>query len=234
MERLYDKDCPFCGAEVKYDKSLAPNTRELFQTENFVARVDLAPLNKTHLTVCPKNHILSFADMPEEYLKEAKEIIESINEYNKPQGKTEWFEHGTSSCSASGACVSHAHIHGIVPEIENAFEKAIKYLSIFNNKEIDFDEIEFFELSKIKKDNGYLLHIDKDKKAHHISPDIYPSQFWRIIYANGKQWNWKLMLNQNKVKELKEFEQCALKHYAGVTPAPQKGAPPLEPRSSFY
>jgi diadenosine tetraphosphate (Ap4A) HIT family hydrolase len=208
------RDCPLCGVDADYDKSFGVQKRRVFDTKNFFGVVRIWPLNKTHLMVCPKTHKLAFSELSDRELFEAKSILNYINHYNlfadndSRDGKTEWFEHGSSACSISGGCISHAHIHGIVPERKKLFHRALE--------KFDFKDIKFSEINKIKSDDGYLLHIDDAGQPRVAFPTAYTSQYWCQLYADGREWNWKRQVYEGDVAEQFARERDAIGYYEGL------------------
>lgn len=65
-------------------------TNTVFENENIIAFLDMAPINEGHVLVVPKAHFLDVDEMPSELLYEitdiSKKIVSSIKKVYNPDG----------------------------------------------------------------------------------------------------------------------------------------------------
>ena len=100
------EDCIFC----KIAKGEIPAAK-VYESDKFLAFLDISPCNKGHTLIIPKQHYVSLEEMPDEdgnefgelQLKLAKSIMKATN--------AEGFNLLLNNGKAAGQEVMHAHLH---------------------------------------------------------------------------------------------------------------------------
>lgn len=104
-----DEDCIFC----RIIKGEIPCTR-VYEDDNLISFLDIAPANKGHCLVMPKNHHETMLDLPNLDLalamKKAKEIARAMSSALGNQG----FNILINNKREAGQIVPHFHLH-IIP-----------------------------------------------------------------------------------------------------------------------
>ena len=107
------EDCIFC----KIAKGEIPSAK-IYENEKVFAFLDIAPMNKGHALIVPKEHHKDLLDMPDnlllEVMKAAKKVAKAIVKAVGADG----FNIGQNNGRASGQAVMHYHIH-IIPRFED-------------------------------------------------------------------------------------------------------------------
>lgn len=174
----------------------------LYTTENFSIIPSLGAINKSHILIVPHQHLLSFASVSQEHSDELYFIKEKLQKYNVDCSGQPllFFEHGTGvTQNNSGACVEHAHLHGIF-EIEgfhSAILSEVEMANLSNHKELH---------SRADIQNGYVYYEDSSKTCWLANNPDVPSQYFRFCYArisnSELEWNWKKHGNIASVNEV--------------------------------
>ena len=97
--------------KVKQDWALI-----IYESENFFVKIEWGCLKKGMLMICPKQHVLSAAMIPEEQLPEYNQVMQDVEFLLKAVYGDEpviFFEHGSapSGLSSHQRSVVHAHTH---------------------------------------------------------------------------------------------------------------------------
>lgn len=91
-------------------------TNTVFENENIIAFLDMAPINEGHVLVVPKAHFLDVDEMPDELLHEitdvSKKLVSSIKKIYNPDGYSIMQNGGKFND------VGHYHMH-IFPRYDN-------------------------------------------------------------------------------------------------------------------
>ncbi|MFC1691236.1 HIT family protein [Nanoarchaeota archaeon] len=105
-------DCIFC----KIAKGEIPSSK-IYEDDDFLAFLDIAPANKGHCLIIPKEHYETYTDLPEEILiklaKVAQKVAKSIVDTTSANG----FNIFMNNKPSAGQIVPHAHFH-IVPRFQ--------------------------------------------------------------------------------------------------------------------
>lgn len=112
--------CEFC--DITYCDSQIGSTNPLleqeftitFETDEFVVFPDAAPLGPRHALLVPREHVLSFARLPQQRRQRAREVIDYLFEhFPSPDDHAPYlFEHGSREADESAGCgITHAHLH---------------------------------------------------------------------------------------------------------------------------
>ena len=127
-------DCIFC----KIINKEIP-CHQIYEDDNFIAFLDIRPLNKGHTLIIPKKHYRWVWDVQEEY----SQIVNKLANTLKKALKTDYVQ-----SVVMGDEVPHAHIH-LIPRFENDGHPGL--VSLSNVKEIS--ETEMKEIVEKIKDN---------------------------------------------------------------------------------
>lgn len=107
-QKLMEEQCPFCKivrGEIQ--------TRKVFEDKNFLAFLEIRPLNPGHILVIPKKHYFVIPQMPDEeagkYFVLIKKLISAVFEAMDAQ---------RVQLLRVGEDVPHVHIH-LIPRFEN-------------------------------------------------------------------------------------------------------------------
>lgn len=106
-------DCIFCKivkGEIPADK--------VYEDENFLAFLDITPINPGHTLLIPKKHYENLYDLSEETLKQIAPLIKKIALAVKQGVRAEGINIGMNNERPAGQLVPHAHFH-IMPRFSN-------------------------------------------------------------------------------------------------------------------
>ena len=108
-------DCIFCEIASKDAEA-----EVIFENENFVAFLDINPVNYGHTLVVPKKHYDNFLTIPVEDLCELTRLTQYIAGAVKRALKADGFNIISNNGNSAGQSVFHFHYH-IIPRYENDF-----------------------------------------------------------------------------------------------------------------
>lgn len=106
-------ECTFC----KIMKGEIPCSK-LYEDELFIAFLDIAPANKGHALVVPKEHYETTEDTPEEILCLMMAVVKKLAAKISSELKTDGYNIFMNNKKAAGQLVPHLHCH-IVPRFED-------------------------------------------------------------------------------------------------------------------
>jgi histidine triad (HIT) family protein len=106
-------ECIFC----KIAKKEIPSTI-VYEDDQFLAFLDIAPANKGHTLVIPKEHYKVYTDIPEELLKKFAVVVKKVASSVHKGLEADGFNIVMNNYKVSGQIVSHAHFH-ILPRFIN-------------------------------------------------------------------------------------------------------------------
>jgi len=118
-------DCIFCDIAAKNS-----DAEIVFENENFVAFLDINPVNYGHTLVVPKKHHDNFLTIPAEELSELTKLTQYLAGAVKRALKADGFNIISNNGNSAGQSVFHFHYH-IIPRYENDFHmrpRTIEYL----------------------------------------------------------------------------------------------------------
>ena len=109
----------------------------IYETQNFFVKIEYGCMVKGMLMICPKEHILSVVQIPDNQMSEYKQIMRDIEFLLKEiyeEGTVVFFEHGSNldGYSSHERSIVHAHIHVIW-----GVKFPQKYLDMVCLKEVD-------------------------------------------------------------------------------------------------
>ncbi|UOD35564.1 HIT family protein [Deferribacteraceae bacterium V6Fe1] len=102
-------DCIFCNLI----KGNLPCSR-FYEDENFVAILDIRPVNLGHALLIPKKHFVNVLDAPDDVSEKVYPVIKKITNAMKQAYKCDGFNIIQNVEEAGGQEVFHSHIH-IIP-----------------------------------------------------------------------------------------------------------------------
>ncbi len=104
--------CIFCKiANKEIDSNI------VYETDNFIAFLDINPVNPGHTLIIPKKHYEHIIEMPEEYGIELMNVIKKVANAVKKAVNADGFNIAMNNGEAAGQVVMHAHIH-IIPRFK--------------------------------------------------------------------------------------------------------------------
>ena len=106
-------DCIFC----KISKGEIPS-RKIYEDDKIFAFLDIAPVNKGHALVIPKEHSENLLTMSEESAKDVFASVKKVADAVKKGVNADGVNIGMNNEPAAGQVVFHAHIH-IIPRFKD-------------------------------------------------------------------------------------------------------------------
>ena len=108
-----EQGCIFC----KIIRGEIPCSK-IFEDKEFLAFLDIRPINKGHTLIIPKVHCKNLLDFPKseetDLIEFAKKVATAIVKATNADG----FNLGMNNGKAAGQVVHHAHLH-IIPRFDN-------------------------------------------------------------------------------------------------------------------
>ena len=105
-------DCIFC----KIAAGQIP-VNKLYESENFIAFLDISPANKGHALIVPKKHSQSFTELNAQQAKEFGELQLKLAKAVMKVTQAQGFNLLLNDGRAAGQEVMHTHMH-IMPRFE--------------------------------------------------------------------------------------------------------------------
>jgi histidine triad (HIT) family protein len=106
-------DCLFCKIANKEHPSTI-----IYEDDEFLAFLDLYPINPGHTLVIPKKHCQDFLDFPKAEETDLMEFMKKVARAVKKGTHADGFNIGLNSGKAAGQAIFHAHFH-IIPRFDN-------------------------------------------------------------------------------------------------------------------
>jgi len=100
------ENCIFC----KIIKGDIPCTK-VYEDENILSFLDIAPANKGHCLIMPKEHYETIIDAPEEIINYSLKVTKKIARAMSSSLGNEGFNVLINSYKVAGQLVPHLHIH---------------------------------------------------------------------------------------------------------------------------
>ena len=89
---------------------------KIYENKNFLAFLDINPVNKGHILVIPKEHCETILDCNERVLKGIVPVIKKVA--RKVREVSDGFNICINNFEAAGQLIKHFHIH-IIPRFKN-------------------------------------------------------------------------------------------------------------------
>ena len=101
-----DKDCLFCkivAGEIPADK--------VFEDEDFIAVIDIKPVNLGHVLLLPKKHYRNLLDLPADILDKLGAHLQKLSLAVKQATGADGINIGINNEGAAGQLIFHQHSH---------------------------------------------------------------------------------------------------------------------------
>jgi histidine triad (HIT) family protein len=105
-------DCIFC----KIIKGEIPCTK-VYEDENILCFLDIAPANKGHCLIVPKEHYEILIDAPEDIINYSLKVAKKIARAMSASLANEGFNVLINNGKAAGQIVPHVHLH-VIPRFK--------------------------------------------------------------------------------------------------------------------
>jgi len=106
-------DCIFC----KIVKGEIPSSK-LLEDNEFLAFLDIKPINKGHVLIIPKAHCRNLLDFPKSEETNLIEFVKKVAMAVMKATSADGFNLGMNNGEAAGQIVEHAHFH-IIPRFKD-------------------------------------------------------------------------------------------------------------------
>lgn len=184
-------DCLFCSIQEIANPS-NPEDEIFDESENFYAKAALGHFVFGYTLIISKEHVPSFAYVPEHLLPELEAFRDKVLEklHNICQQPITIMEHGAiNRCQRGGACIDHAHLH-LLPLAADLYP-------ILSERCAFGDLGSISELRRFKDAQIPYLYYQREKLRSHavgLSQDV-PSQMLRRIACQAlgtpELWDWR-------------------------------------------
>lgn len=107
------EDCIFC----KIIKGKIPSAK-VFEDNNSICFLDIAPANKGHCLIVPKDHYENLLEIPDEILISLMKALKKVSKALSLSVGNGAFNMIMNNGKVAGQIVSHSHIH-LIPRFKN-------------------------------------------------------------------------------------------------------------------
>ena len=107
------EDCIFC----KIAKGEIPSSK-IYEDDSVLAFLDIAPINKGHALVIPKQHYVNILDLPEAEFHKIASAVKKVSAAVKKATNADGINVLQANEKAAGQDVMHFHAH-VIPRFEN-------------------------------------------------------------------------------------------------------------------
>jgi histidine triad (HIT) family protein len=107
-----ETDCIFC----KIINGEIPDYR-VYEDNDFIATLDINPINLGHVLVIPKAHFANIFEAPEETITKIGSVIKKLAHAIKDGVKADGLNVVINNEKAAGQIIFHAHVH-LIPRFE--------------------------------------------------------------------------------------------------------------------
>jgi histidine triad (HIT) family protein len=121
-------DCIFC----KIINNELPSCK-IYEDEEFLAILDIMPINYGHTLIIPKAHFKHILDMPESYAENIYKIVKKLSQAIKEALKCDGLNIIQNVEKAGGQEVFHSHLHIIPRYLDDAFKLNLSKKRYENN-----------------------------------------------------------------------------------------------------
>lgn len=91
---------------------------KIYENENILAFLDIAPVNIGHTLVIPKKHFINIYETPDELLVEMTQVVKKISVAIKSKLRVDGVNIAMNNDLAAGQVIFHSHIH-VIPRIKD-------------------------------------------------------------------------------------------------------------------
>jgi histidine triad (HIT) family protein len=129
---MLDDNCIFCKIVARKIPS-----SKIYEDENSLAFLDIAPFNKGHTIVIPKAHYINLLDFPESEMESYFTALKNVTIKIKEKLDADGINIMQNNFKAAGQVVNHLHFH-VIPrwEDDRAFPIRVKKLEL-SQKELN-------------------------------------------------------------------------------------------------
>ena len=106
-------DCLFC----KIANNKIPSSK-LYEDKDFLAILDISPVNKGHTLIMPKKHYATFLDLPKKELNNINSICQKVAKAIVKATNANGFNLMLNNNKAAGQAIDHVHFH-IIPRYQD-------------------------------------------------------------------------------------------------------------------
>ncbi len=106
-------DCLFCKIIKKEIKSDI-----VYEDREFIAFLDINPVNKGHTLIVPKTHFDTFLDLDEKHLDRLMHFVQKMSKAIVKATKSDGFNLLLNNKKAAGQVIDHVHFH-IIPRMND-------------------------------------------------------------------------------------------------------------------
>ena len=106
-------DCLFC----KIVSGEIPATK-IYEDENFLAFLDVNPVNQGHSLVIPKKHSRNILDIDDDILKTMMPVVKKLSQKIKTSLNADGINIIINNEPAAGQVIFHTHVH-IIPRFDS-------------------------------------------------------------------------------------------------------------------
>jgi len=92
-------------------------TEIIYEDDDFMAILDILPVNPGHILLMPKHSYKNIFDMPEDILKKVGPLLKTMALAQKEALEADGVNIGLNNEKAAGQVIFHAHFH-IMPRFE--------------------------------------------------------------------------------------------------------------------
>lgn len=187
--------CIFCGDYRTIEASNAGMSNPiLIDFGDFFISPDFTPLNKGHLLIIPKKHILSLSDLNAHEYSKLLKIIKLMNVVEDSSDLL-LFEHGSVVPRYSGTSIDHAHLHVLIRPEGFDWTYVDKYVSGHNLgnpfSQKGFPKYRILRELEIARQPYILVVMDNYYRLYTVKAQL-ESQFLRKAFKPWtSKWNWK-------------------------------------------
>jgi ATP adenylyltransferase len=185
--------CRFCSA-----LTLGPGARPfsevpILETDRFVVWPSLGGFIEGWVLILPKEHVLSVAACPREWLDELRGLAATVvRRVESAYGEAAIFEHGpVARATLTGCGIDHAHLH-VVPTSVDLIAAGAQFVPLDLHWET-IDGLEDLRDLVALRDEPYLYVRQFEVERVAFAPDL-PSQYMRQALAGAAQrsrFDWK-------------------------------------------
>lgn len=130
---MSEEDCIFC----KIVKGEIPCSK-IYEDKEFLAFLDIKPINPGHALIVPKIHCKNLLDFPKAEETDLMEFIKKVAGAVVKAVNADGFNLGLNNGEAAGQIIHHAHFH-IIPRFSN---DGFRHWPHKEYKENEMDEVQ--------------------------------------------------------------------------------------------
>lgn len=188
--------CDFCQ---EFSSGVAsflspPRSRVLFAQDGLNVVPSAGSFIEGYLLMLPTRHYLSLAELPDNLLRRATQLITATTELlTEEYGSCIVFEHGSFDTQRGGACIGHAHLHlvGCDADLSPVIERAGPVIELTSLQELS-----------LLRGHPYLLLGRRDNIRAVLDPKTNSQSFRRRLardLGHADLWDWATYLGTEEM-----------------------------------